>query len=151
MITLMIKGILTVFATYILIASTTIEKICYALREIHIPKILVTEIMLIYRYIAVLLQETNRINQAYSLRAPGQKGIAFKAWGPLIGQLLLRSMDRADHVYEAMMMRGYHGEFPFGKTEGIHKNDVLYVVLAGIGSVFLRIFPLFYWVGSIFV
>lgn len=151
MITLMIKGILTVLATYILIASTTIEKICYALRKIHIPKILVTEIMLIYRYISVLLQETNRITQAYSLRAPGQKGVQFKAWGPLVGQLLLRSMDRADQVYDSMLMRGYHGEFPFGETKPLQKNDLLFGILAGGGSIFLRVFPLFYWVGSHFV
>ncbi|MBP3870764.1 MAG: cobalt ECF transporter T component CbiQ [Faecalicoccus sp.] len=151
MITLMLKGIFTVFATYILIASTTIEKICYALRKIHIPKILVTEIMLIYRYITVLLQETNRITQAYALRAPGQKGIAYKAWGSLAGQLLLRSMDRADQVYEAMLMRGYHGEFPFGVTKSFDKNDVMFCILGAGGSLLLRVFPLFYWIGSFFV
>ena len=42
---------------------------------------------------------------AYALRAPGEKGIHFRAWGSLLGQLLLRSVDRAQLVYESMLLR----------------------------------------------
>ena len=111
MITLMMKGVFTVLASYLLIATTSIEKLCYVFRLLHIPKILVTQILLTYRYITVLLGEVNRITQAYSLRAPKQKGVHFKVWGSLSGQLLLRSMDRATMVYESMTLRGYNGEF----------------------------------------
>ena len=57
MVTLMIKGILTVIAIYILIITTTIDRVCMALRKIHIPEIIVMIIQLIYRYINVLLKE----------------------------------------------------------------------------------------------
>ncbi|NCC42780.1 MAG: cobalt ECF transporter T component CbiQ, partial [Clostridia bacterium] len=87
MVTLMMKGVFTVLASYLLIASTSIEKLCYAFRLLHVPKILVTQIMLTYRYITVLLEEVNRITQAYALRAPNQKGIHIKVWGSLTGQL----------------------------------------------------------------
>lgn len=113
MITLMIKGVLTVLASYLLIATASIEKLCFAFRLIHIPKILVTQILLTYRYITVLLEEVNRITQAYALRAPNQKGVHFKVWGSLTGQLLLRSMDRAGVVYESMTLRGYNGNFDY--------------------------------------
>ena len=56
MVTLMIKGILTVIAIYILIITTTIDRVCMALRKIHIPEIIVMIIQLIYRYINVLLK-----------------------------------------------------------------------------------------------
>ena len=49
--------------------------------------------------------------QAYSLRAPGQKGIHISAWGSFLGQLLLRSMDRAQELYSSMELRGFRGEF----------------------------------------
>ena len=55
-VTLMIKGILTVIAIYILIITTTIDRVCMALRKIHIPEIIVMIIQLIYRYINVLLK-----------------------------------------------------------------------------------------------
>lgn len=63
----------------------------------------------VYRYISVLLAETQRVVQAYELRAPGQKGIHFKVWGSLMGQMLLRSMDRAEVIYESMCLRGFVG------------------------------------------
>ena len=111
MISLMIKGVLTVLASYLLIATTPIEDICYALRKIHVPQIIVTEILLIYRYITVFLEEAKTVMDAYKLRAPGQKGIHISAWGSLIGQMLIRAMDRAGMVYESMKLRGFHGEF----------------------------------------
>lgn len=129
MLTLMLKGILCVLASYLLIASTSIENICYALRLLHVPAMLVTQVMLTYRYISLLLAEAERIMDAYALRAPGQKGIHKKAWGSLAGGLLLRSMDRATAVYESMVLRGYSGEFYYGKKKELKKQDVGYLAI----------------------
>ncbi len=109
---LVVKGVLCFLAVYLLIATTGMERVCAALRQLHVPRVLVTTILLTYRYIVLLLQEGNRISTAYALRAPGQKGIHFRAWGSLLGQLLLRSMDRAQLVYESMMIRGYGYDAP---------------------------------------
>lgn len=111
MITLLLKGIFALSAGYLLIAATSITDICLALRILHIPKIFVTMVLLIYRYLFVLFEEAELMTQAYMLRAPGQKGIHYSAWGSFIGQLLLRSIDRAQTVYESMCLRGYQGEF----------------------------------------
>ncbi len=110
--TLIFKGIWCVLAAYLLIATTTIEAICAALRQLHVPAVLCTQILLTFRYISVLLGEVGRTIDAYSLRAPGQRGINLKAWGPLAGQILLRSIDRANELYESMTLRGFTGEFP---------------------------------------
>lgn len=149
MITLMVKGILTVLASYLLIATTSIEKICYAMRLLHIPAILVTQVLLTYRYITVLLQEANRITQAYSLRAPNQKGVHYKVWGSLAGQLLLRSMDRASEVYESMCLRGYKGEFYYQSRIKCGKKDVLYLLIWAGVLVFLRLVPIMAVVGNL--
>lgn len=147
MLNLMIKGVLTVFAVYLLVVSTTIDKICGALRQMHLPQIFVTQILLIYRYVFVLLSEAERITDAYSLRAPGQGGIHFKAWGPLAGQLLLRSLDRADAVYESMCIRGYHGEFYYGGSAKMRGRDVCYLIIWTAVFVIIRFLPVF---GTIF-
>lgn len=107
--TLYLKGILAVISAYFLIATTGIEKICYALQVFHLPKILITVIILIYRYIIILLKEAERMSVAYALRAPGQKGIHYKAWGSMIGYLLIRSINRAEIVYDSMQLRGFNG------------------------------------------
>lgn len=110
---LFVRGICAVFACYAFVATTGIDGLCAALRMLHVPAILVTEIGLIYRYIAELLHEAEHTVQAYALRAPGQKGVAFRAWGSLAGQLLLRAVARAQTLYDAMRLRGFAGEMPY--------------------------------------
>lgn len=151
MLSLMVKGILTVLASYLLIVTTTIDKICYAMRMLHIPRAIVTQIMLIYRYVTVLLRETGRVIQAYELRSPGQKGIRIDAWGSLVGMLLLRSMDRADDVYASMCLRGFHGEFPAGAKIRMRGSDLVFLAVWAALFVLFRIFPVFQMVGQIFV
>lgn len=147
MLTLMMKGIFCVLASYLLIATTGIEKICYAMRLLHIPAILVTQILLTYRYITVLLEEVNRITQAYSLRAPNQKGVHYKVWGSLAGQLLLRSMDRAGEVYESMCLRGYQGKFYCPGKKKAGRRDYLYLAVWLILLSFFRVVPVMAVVG----
>ncbi len=149
MITLMMKGVFTVLASYLLIATTTIEKLCYAFRLLHIPKIMVTQIMLTYRYVTVLLEEVNRITQAYSLRAPKQKGVHFKVWGSLTGQLLLRSMDRAGMVYESMVLRGYDSTFDYVREKTTWKwKDLFYLIFwLGVFVLFRKV-PVLIIVGN---
>lgn len=151
MLTLILKGAFCVFASYLLIATTTMEKLCYALRMVHIPKIMVNQLMLTYRYITLLLAEVSKVTQAYSLRAPKQKGIHIRAWGSLVGQLLLRSMDRANEVYESMLLRGFSGEYFYLDAKcKFRLNDFVYFLLwTGILIVF-RMFPVVLIVGNFF-
>ena len=113
----------------LMMATTGIEALCGALRKIHVPSMLVTLLLLTYRYAAVLAEEANVMTQAYSLRAPGQKGIHYSAWGSFLGQLLLRSMDRAEELHASMLLRGYHGEFHYAQGRGSSAGDVLYAAL----------------------
>ena len=150
MISLILKGFFSVLASYLLIATTSIEKICYAFRMLHIPKSMVTQFMLTYRYITVLLEEVDRITQAYSLRAPKQKGIHFKVWGPLTGKLLLRSMDRANNVYESMLLRGYNEDYSYMRERiAVRTKDIVYLLLwIGIIVIF-RIYPVIMIIGNL--
>ncbi len=149
MVSLMIKGFLTVLAAYLLIATTTMEDICYSLGKIHIPKTLVIVILLIYRYITLFLTEVSRITTAYHLRAPRQKGINYKAWGSLVGQMLLRSMDRANLVYEAMCLRGFKGSVVTGKRWKWSLGDTVYLLVWCSIIILLRYTSILELVGSL--
>lgn len=149
LLTLLLKAGFCVTASCFLIMETGMEGICYSLRRLHVPKELVTVLLLIYRYLMVLLKEAERMMQAYRLRAPGQKGIHGKAWGAFAGQLLLRSIDRAETVYESMLLRGYHGEFAgqnirWGKGASFCYLFLWTAVFAG-----LRMFPVFQMAGNL--
>ena len=149
--TLFIKGILTVLASYLLIATTRIEAICYAFNILHVPEILVTQILLTYRYITVLLSEANHIFEAYSLRAPFQKGIHHKVWGSLIGQLLFRSIDRATALYDSMVLRGYNGNFKHSQLPKARWQDFAYLVSCGAVFAVLRYTSFTALIGNLFV
>lgn len=151
MVTLFFKTIFAVSASYILIAATTMEQICYALRKLHMPQILVTVLLLIYRYLVLMLKEADRIMQAYLLRSPGERGIRKSAWGSLAGQMLLRSMDRAQTVYESMTLRGFRGEFFLrGSFVPLYQSVFYGIVWAAVLTAF-RCIPVFRLVGSIFL
>ena len=138
--TLTLKGILAVLAAFILIAFVGIEGIVYALRLVRVPEVLTTVLLLIYRYITLIAREAAAMSDAYKLRAPGQRGIAFKNWGSFAGQLLLRSYDRAGVLYESMLLRGYNGTFPaYGERKARAWEIVLFALLA-IAYLLLRIF-----------
>ena len=151
LVTLIMKGVFSVLASYLLIATTSVDRLCYALRLLRIPKAVVTQFMLTYRYITVLLEEVNRITQAYLLRAPHQKGIHFKAWGPLAGQLLLRSMDRANEVYDSMLLRGYQGDYAYLRERtAFQGKDLAYLLFWAAVIAALRRWPVVLAAGGLF-
>lgn len=129
MITLMMKGVYCLMASFLLITTTRIEEICHALRQIHVPKILTSLMLLTYRYISLLLEEVSIMTTAYHLRAPGQNGIHYTAWGSFLGQLILRTMDRATTIYESMELRGYHGEFFYIQKKHDRKSAFIYAMI----------------------
>lgn len=129
MITIMIKGIYALMASFLLIATTGMEGICYGLRILHVPNIIVTQMLLSYRYIFLLMEEANAVFEAYSLRAPKEKGVKYKVWGSLLGQLLFRSIDRAGNLYESMLLRGFNGNFKYVNTKKCKGIDYSYLCL----------------------
>ena len=151
MMTLALKGIFAMISSYFLIITTGVENICYALKKIHIPNILITVFMLIYRYVIVFLKEVQRIWIAYSLRAPKQNGVNFKVWGSMIGSLMIRSMDKAQIVYESMELRGFSPDTFFVKEQKLDKISIMCFATGMVLLFIIRFIPVFEIVGNIFV
>lgn len=124
---ILLKSGLTVTAALLLIATTGMDRLAGALRILKVPRVFVLQLLLTYRYISVLMEEVARTLRAYSLRAPKQKGVHRSAWGSLAGQLLLRTFDRAQRIYEAMCLRGFSGEYHSGEINIICRWDWAYL------------------------
>ena len=139
MLTLMIKGVLALMASFLLMATTPVDSLCAALRTLRVPSLLVTLFLLTYRYVGLMTEEVAVMTDAYRLRAPGQKGLRHTAWGSFLGQLLLRSMDRAQELYAGMQLRGFHGEFPYAPARTFSAGDGLYLALCVGCFVLLRL------------
>lgn len=151
MVTLMMKGVFSLMASFLLIATTSIDALCAALGNLHVPPILTTLLLLTYRYIGVMLEQVGIMTEAYKLRAPEQKGIHISAWGSFLGQLLLRSMDRAEELYHSMQLRGFQGMFYYANVPPCKCNSIIYCVICIIAFLGARAVPVASLIGNLFV
>lgn len=144
-----IKSGLTITAGLLLIATTGIDELAAALRMLRIPKLFVLQLLLTYRYISVLMEEVARTLRAYSMRSLNQKGIHKSAWGSLSGQLILRTMERAQRIYQAMRLRGFSGDYHTGLKIKIRASDVGYLGLWGIFFFMVRMYNIPILIGTL--
>lgn len=107
---IMLRFILTVSAALVLIACTGIYRLGAGLEKMWVPRVFVAQLLFLYRYLFVVAEEGMRMMRSLELRAAGPRSLRLRVYGSLVGQLLLRSMDRADRVYRAMVARGFSGD-----------------------------------------
>ena len=151
MITLMLKGMLCLCASFLLIATTPMDSIAATLRRWHVPAFITTLLLLTYRYITVMLKELSLMTDAYRLRSGGQKGIMKGAWGSFLGQLLLRSMDRATELYQSMLQRGFDGSFRYLTVPAFRGSDTLFLLASFAALLIARYVNIAAWLGGLFV
>lgn len=112
------RSLISLQAALLLTATTRFPDILHAMRHLKVPAALVSIIGFMYRYLFVLADEAERLLRARTARSgrlPGVTGGGTVVWrarvtGRMAGQLLLRSLDRSERVYQAMLARGYRGE-----------------------------------------
>jgi cobalt/nickel transport system permease protein len=117
-VSILIRSWLSVQAAILLVAVTPFPDIIHALEHLRVPKILTTVIAFLYRYLFVLTDEVIRLlraRQSRSAAAAGQRSGGSVVWrakvaGNMTGQLFLRSYERSDRIYNAMLARGYQGQ-----------------------------------------
>lgn len=141
---IIIRGLLSMQALLILIRSIGFVGIVRAASRLGVPRFLVTQLLMVFRYIRVLIEEGLTMKSARDARSYGNKHLKIKMWGVLIGQLFLRSVDRAERVHRAMLARGFTGEMPFEYSEQPKWNwsATIYLVAWSIVFLFLRLFNL---------
>ncbi|MHB0958644.1 MAG: cobalt ECF transporter T component CbiQ [Pirellulaceae bacterium] len=132
------KSLLGAGAAVLLAATTPFHELAGGLRKLGVPAILVDTLTLTYRYLFVLIEEATRLRRAAAARGyrPRWLGQALLI-GRLIGQLFMRSYERAERVYDAMVQRGYRGQMPTAREYAFGLGDVgaLLIVLPALIAV----------------
>ena len=105
---LVIKSTLCLLTMILLANSTPFADLLEVLKRWHFPALLVTTLALMYRYLFLLIDETERMNRARASRTfvAGRR----RSWhllGTVVGQLAVRSTERAERIYSAMRARGW--------------------------------------------
>ena len=88
-----------------------------ALKSLPVPAPLRENLLLTGQYMEILFSEVTRMRRSAQLRGlTGTGGWLRYASAAMIGALYLRSLDRAERVYAAMVARGYNGQLPIDST-----------------------------------
>lgn len=93
-------------------ACTPFQEIAGAMTTLRIPCIFVLQLQLMFRYLAIIINEAGMMLTAWHLRNPGAGHVPVREWAPMTGHLLLRSINRANAVYQAMQCRLFHAGMP---------------------------------------
>jgi cobalt/nickel transport system permease protein len=108
--------------------------------KLGIPEVFVSQLLFLYRYLFVLMEETMRMIRARHLRSFGKKGHGMGVSISLISMLFIRTVERAERVYYAMLSRGYIGIIYPAKKYSLKINDFLCIFGLIIIFIILRTF-----------
>ena len=148
---ILVRSWLSVQIAILLVATTNFPDLIHALEHLRLPRSLTTIIAFLYRYLFILTDEVYRLLRAREARSAGLPNLKrggkltwrAKVAGSMAGQLFLRSYERSDRIYHAMLSRGYTGHIRTLNPHILTRNDWLVLVL-GIFS--LLIVQLIGWV-----
>jgi cobalt/nickel transport system permease protein len=110
---ILIKGTLGVAATALLGATTTVPELLRGLERLRIPKPVVAITSFMVRYGDVITDDMRRMKVARQSRGYDPRWLwQVRAVATSAGALFIRSYERGERVYVAMLSRGYDGALP---------------------------------------
>jgi len=139
---IILRFVLTVGAALILIATTGFNSVCMALERMGVPRVFVMQLLFLYRYLFVLADEASRLMRARSLRSFQGKGMGIRVFGSMAGNLLLRTLDRAQRIHLSMLCRGFDGTIRVLKHMKIGWREAVFVLGWSALFVIMRAVPL---------
>jgi cobalt/nickel transport system permease protein len=146
-VSIVVRSWLSVQMAILLVAVTEFPKIVHALNHLHVPTIITVIISFLYRYLFVLADEVLRLlraRQARSAAVAGKSAGGSVMWrariaGHMAGQLFLRSYERSDRIYNAMLSRGYKGELMTIHPHHYHTRDRVIGAASILGFIIMQI------------
>ena len=125
---IMLRFLLTVSAALALVATTGMYRIGVGLEQMGFPRVFIMQLLFLYRYLFVVSEEALTMVRSVSCRGPSLRAIPLRTYGSLTGQLLLRSMDRAERIHRAMALRGFDGHIRSAAPPRLTGRDILFVM-----------------------
>jgi cobalt/nickel transport system permease protein len=135
-----IKALLSLIVLNILTLTTSVPALLDALTSLRVPPLLVAVLASMYRYLYVLIKEFKAIRKAALSRNLNRN----RNWqrlviGNMIGTLFIRTYDRGERIYQAMLARGYQGIPVIEKVPSGGKRDYVALSLTTILTLFGQI------------
>jgi cobalt/nickel transport system permease protein len=134
-----LKANAIVLALTALLGSLDISTLGHALSHLRVPEMLIHLLLFTVRYVDVIHREGQRLRAAMKVRGfrPGMSWHTYRAFGYLVGMLLVRSHDRSERIRDAMKCRGFRGRFYLLDHFRFSPLDFWFSLAASIGLVLL--------------
>jgi cobalt/nickel transport system permease protein len=105
---ILVKSSLCLFMMILVSNTTPFSEVLTVLRKVKIPALLITVLALAYRYLFVLIDEGERLQRARRSRTfESTRTGTWVMLSTLVGQLFVRSTERAERIFAAMTSRGW--------------------------------------------
>jgi cobalt/nickel transport system permease protein len=130
-----------VLAMVILSSTTPFPRLLRGFELLKTPRLIVVIVAFMWRYLHVLADEVSRMKTARAARgySAGRIRQALAPTGALISTLFVRSLERGERVYLAMLSRGYSGSMPATAVERLALRAVDVSFLATLAALLVLI------------
>lgn len=131
---ILVKAVLGASFSILLAATTETPQILRGMNKLSVPAIFTSIASFMIRYLEVVAGELSRMRIAMASRGYRPRWIG--EVGPIAaasGALFIRSYERGERVYEAMLARGYTGTMPaIAQTEAGRGDWVMALAVSGL-------------------
>lgn len=119
-----LKVLLCLFMLNLLVLTTAVPALLHALAGLRVPPLLIAIFASMYRYLGVLMDEFSTLRRAAAARNLDHNRRWYRVLvGNMIGSLFIRTYERGDRIYQAMLARGYTGLPPTTELPRTGKMD----------------------------
>jgi cobalt/nickel transport system permease protein len=134
------KAAIGTVSAVLLAATTTFPDVLHGLERMRAPRLLTLIASFMYRYLFVIGGEARRMRVALVARGYRPRhALQAAALGRVATALFLRTFERGERVYVAMLARGYAGATPRLQALGFGRADVLFLTALAAALVPLRV------------
>ncbi len=124
----------SVLALQVLALGTETFDLFSGLRRLKVPAVLTTLAMLTYRYLLLFMDEYDRMRTARKARGfSGGRSLldryGFRVLSHTAGMLLVRSVSRADRIYEALTARGFREDMSYWRRSALALSDAFFLIV----------------------
>jgi cobalt/nickel transport system permease protein len=136
-----VKSNAILLAFIALTATSDAPAIGQALRRLRVPDKLSFLFLFTYRYIHVIAREYELLATTAKLRGfvPRTSMHTYRTYANLLAMTLIKSFDQSRRVYEAMLLRGFHGKFYSLREFRMTPRDAVFLAFMIGASAFLAL------------
>ena len=142
---LIAKSYLSALAVLLVVATTPVPLLLRGLEGLGAPRVFVLIVQFLHRYLFVVAEQAQRMRLAAACRQ-GESKLSrlssFRAAAGAVSVLFARSYARAEGIHQAMLSRGFSGQFAVGVALRPNMSDAALVIGSLVAALAVRLaFP----------